>query len=384
MNATRFASHRALTETLQLNICQGRALFPAFGTFRAGVSGSGQGRTLFSGGANFGLFKASASSSYNFRLGICGPAWAGSFIVRQEAGGSTGQQLVLTREDSWSGGFFAGATLFFGVSVGVTVFCGISISCRRWSCSVSWRYCNAFSFNVGVNIDVVALMAQLADFDTNWGVPGYGQSIDMTDDGGDILNKTGWSDTINPKFTVSFNLLNLIKPVKAFNDAAGKWGTGVNLGPYFSVVFPISFRVTRFGRNLGGDWKQYTVGNRVGDNLPLTVADSGLANPGSNRARVEFQWRISTTFEIGITAGFSLLWVIGFSISVGFPIGNLIRGLRRGGYTTSTILTSTAGSSGLGAVISGLPAGDDCGCDDPMIAQTHPQFTFAELEPQSA
>jgi hypothetical protein len=394
MNATRFASHVALPG-LELNICQGRSLFIPGLTYRAGVSGSGQGRDLFRGNANFGLFKASAYAGYNFRLGICGPAWAGTFVASQEE--LNGQQyLSLQRnhsylspddKDAFAGGFFAGATLFIGLNVGIDVFCGISVKCRRWKCTTSWRYCGVGGFNVGVNVDLIAIMAMLADFDTNWGVPGYGSSIDMTDTGYGLLQKTGWSASLKPEFLVTFNLLNLIKPIKAFNDSMGRYGTGVELGPFFSITFPITFKLTHFARNSNG-LKTYSVqaSRDSNDRIPITelVNNHVLGNPGTNRAVVRIEWRISTTFQIGIIGGFRVLWAIYIGVRVGFPVGNLIPALRLGGISFATNLISNIGSTANTAAIAALPAGEDCGCEEPIVAETTPRFTFAALEAQPA
>lgn len=414
MNATRFASHRALPG-LELNICQGRALFIAGLTFRSGISGSGQGRDIFRGNANLGLFKASAYAGYNFKLGICGPGWAGSFVLSQTNQSGTvspdGDRLSLQRnhsylspdnKDAFAGGFFAGATLFVGLSMSIDVFCGVSISCRRWKCTASWRYCHAGGFNVGVNIDLIAIMAMLADFETNWGVPGYGASIDMTDSGSGILQKTGWANSLKPEFLVTFNLLNLIKPVKAFNDSMGRYGTGVTLGPFFSITFPITFKLTHFARNIGGALAHYNVTASRDDNdrIPITGGSNVLGNPGTNRAAVRIEWRISTTFQIGIVGGFTVLWAINIGVRVGFPVGNLIPALVNGGVSFATILRSNIGDTSNNAAdvnwwanngdasdaaaIAALPAGGDCGCDEPILGTNPPRFTFADLEPQPA
>ena len=416
---TRFGTHRALPG-LELNICQGRALFPSIGMARAGIAGSGQGRDLFRGGANAGLLKASANLGYSFRLGICGPGWAGSFLLQQTS--ETNIQLQNNSahlggsdtKDAFAGGFFAGAVLSVGVGIGIEVFCGISVRCRRWKCSVSVKYCNVGGFSASVNIDLISLMAQLAGFETDFSVPGYGSSIDITGDGYGIVNQGGpaWNNSIQPKFEVQVNLINLIPKVGQINQKLGRFGTGLNLGPGFAVVFPITFRISNYATNINGQFKQYRItGNRdSNDNIPMqpftpytqtyyedvrvlrqvgrwswrweTVRVErqrfigGLNNPGTGRATARVEWTIRTTFEIFIYGGFQLLWVINLGVRVGFPVGNLIPALRAGLFTQHTDLTSSIGNTGLGAVIAGLPS--DCGCNEPAIAEGTPTFQFAE------
>lgn len=392
---TFFGSHRG-APALALNMCQGKALFPRFGTYRAGVSVSGMGRTLFNGNANFGLFKASASTSYFARLGVCGPAWASGFVLTGSDLHTTNptirieenqgvMPLVGSRErDAWTGGFFAGAIASISTSVSIQVFCGVSVRCRRWSCSVRWRYCNAGGFSAGVTIDLIALFFAGAggrpprsDFTgASASIPGYQSSLNVVDEGTELLNS---SSDIKPAYTINVNLINFIPKIGQINWKLGRFGTGFEFGPFFQVDFPLRFRITHFGANVGGAWHQHAIGNRSGHTLQRTGGSSALRNPGRNRGVARVQWEVRTRFVVGIYAAFNLLWVISIGVSVGWPVSKLIPGFRGGWYRTSTDIVSQLGSTSTwNAVVAGTD-NNDCGCDDPMLADGDdaPTFVFA-------
>lgn len=395
MSKTYFGSHRAWPG-FELSICQGRALFPRWGTFRAGISSSGMSRNLFNGRANAGIFKASANLSYAIHHGICGPAWAGAFfLTTTDLAGSSPKIKIennLSRlggsdGDAFTGGFFMGTTLYVGANISVEILSGIRVRCRRWSCSISWRYSRIGSFNAGINIDLWALLFELlsakpkrSDFQgPDVGIPGKGSSIVMVDGGNGLLNDGAAS--IRPEYSVEINLINYIPVIGKINYAMSRFGTGLGLGPYFAVVFPIRFRITKFGVNQSGTFRSFDVGNRSGSDLPLTSA-GGIRNPGTNRAIARIQWNVRVNFEIGIFGSIRVLWVIGFGLRIGFSVGNLIPGFNRNLATYSVDVVSAVGNTDPRyAVLAGASDGE-CGCETPMLADAAPSFEFAStVEP---
>jgi hypothetical protein len=384
---TQFGSHRALPG-FELNICQGRAIFPGF-TFRAGLSSSGQSRDLFRGSASAGIFRASAGMSYGVHIGICGPAWATAFRV---SGNFDSNQATLDLQpvvarlggaDAWTGGFFAGASLSMGLSLGVDMYLPY-VKTKRWGIKIGFKWTGVFGVSGGVNIDLIELMLKAvsdqqrpkapekAAADTSF--PGKGSSLNIIGSGNDVLNNGG---EIVPSWTVMVNLINFIPYINTLNWQMSAYGTGLSFGPTFTVGFPIKFDMTHFAINSGGVTGRFRMqGGRPGGRLVSSNVDNTL-NPGTNQAVARIRWTLGMSFRIGVAAGVSVLWVISFGVSIDFPLANLIPFLQFGGVNFSGDLTSSVGSTDpFWGVLAG---GGDCGCGETAVAET-PRFVFGALE----
>ena len=391
-NTTQFGSHKAVPG-FELNICQGRAIFPGF-TFRAGVSSSGMSRDLFRGSASCGVFRASASMTYGVHIGICGPAWATAFRV---SGNFDTNQATLNLEptlarlggsDAWTGGFFAGASLSIGMGLGVDMYLPY-VKAKRWGIKIGFRWSTVFNVSGAVNIDLIELMLKAisdqqrpktppkAAADTTF--PGKGTSLNIIGSGNGILNNDG---EIVPSWTVFVNLINFIPYINTLNWKMSAYGTGLSFGPTLTVGFPIKFDMTHFAINSGGVTGRFAMKSGLpGGQLVSDRVDNTL-NPGTNQATARIKWQIRVSISLGVQAGISVLWVISFGVSISFPITNLIPSLQFGAVSFSTDLTSSVGSTD--PFYGVLGSGGDCGCGEETAMAETPRFVFGALEPARA
>ena len=380
----------------ELNICHGRPLFPpaapGFNALNYSVS-----KVIFNGSTSHAVFRASAGASYNFTAGLCGPAWSAAMRFTPTISGANSENLELAVQelppylgvdrDTVVAGLTYGVTLSlrFGVRVDVK---HPYVHCHRWGCSAGFHWGRVFNVNSSITIDLIKIVYAIINYQPRpetppertigTSIPGVNQGYNIADAG--ALDP---AHRLEPMYTVRVNMINLIPEVNEANWAASKYGSGIEFGPTFSIIFPTTFRVTHFALNDGSlDNVVYDVAsNRT--KTKLTGTKSTAASPfhdlPSGEAAVRVQWHMDVTLGLGLYGKVTVLWVISLGFSYTFPMDRLSPSLRIGLGTYNANLYSRIGKVNAWDAVASAPAIED----DPLAGLTPeevPTFVFAEPE----
>ena len=388
---TGFYSHRAHRGD-ELNLCHGRPLFPpahaGFNAFNYSKSG-----TFLNGSTSHALFRAHMGASYTFSAGMCGPAWAGLMIFTPKI-----EKNALTldveeppaylgvRTDAVSAGLTYGVFMTFRLGVRVDIKHPY-VHCHHWGCSAGFHWGRVFNFHHNVTFDFIAILYKIASYkprpDTppkatvGAHIPGLTESYNIVD-----VGRFDPNDDLEPKYSVRVNLINYIPYVGEFNHAASAYGSSVELGPSFSIVFPTSFRVTHFGyRKSGETQKLFTVDrNRSKEALSGTATTSNpFGTIPNGEAAVRVAWDMHVTLGLGVYGKVTLLWVLSQGFNVTFRADKLSHNLRLGAGSYHAHLFSHMGKTNAWDAVAGVSDRRT----DPLADLTPdeaPTFTFAAPE----
>lgn len=388
---TGFFSHRAHRGD-ELNLCHGRPLFPpaAAGFNALNYSKSG---TFLNGGTSHAVFRAHMGASYTFTAGMCGPAWAGLMLFTPKV---AGDDLTLDVEEPpaylGTNTDLVSAGLTYGVSLTVRMGVRVDIKhpyvhCHKWGCSAGFHWGRVFNFNHNVTIDFIAILYKIVTYKpppktppkakAGASIPGLTGSYNIVGAG-----RFDPDDTLEPKYNVKVNLINYIPDVNTFNHAASKYGSSIELGPSFAIVFPTTFRVTHFGyREEGEPQHVYTVdAERSTKRLEGKKTTSNpFGTLPNGEAAVRVAWDMHVTLGLGLYGKVTLLWVLGTGYNVTFRADRLSHNLRLGAGSYHAHLHSHLGRTDAWDAVAGITDRDVDPLAD-LAPDEAPTFTFGAPE----
>lgn len=245
-----------------VDICRGFALFPALGTFRAGVSTSAPAnRVVDISRTEVVVFAFSLGVGFQVQIGLCGPAYGHSMLVNAFYDQTSIDADI--QRDLTSAGFFFGFSIRVEITGGLEVVEGIEWAGDRWLSAPVSRWSSALDIDLAFEVDLISLIlgfivGRLGDdsrtgtrIDTaNTVLPITGQTFSLLDTVTNEVNGGQGRFTVSPRLDIPINIATLVArsspPLKAALKALEKTGSDISFGPQISIIFPIDFSVAGF------------------------------------------------------------------------------------------------------------------------------------------
>jgi len=312
-----------------LSLADGLALFPKFGTLRAGIQTTTVEHSLINKSFSAVLVRYKVASYYTTLMGVLGPAISFKFANCKVELHDVPEGGEVKCDFGPDQDVVAGMAVAFVVGAGIQLTQEIAFP-KKWYApwEISWH--QVFNLTLDVEIDFMALLVliiqvllgykghltadstnKLANF-CGYGEQNTAQSFKFFAYGDEPL---GPEETIEvtPELVIPWDLMNSFPAAKGFVEALSKIGGDVSFGPTLLVQMPVTFGVTGFTVNGSDGPQQYTL-DRYEGTTAIATGSSGFTSPVT---RFQTNVKYETGFDLGLSFFFGIglfkLFSIGFS-----------------------------------------------------------------------
>jgi hypothetical protein len=298
------------------DLALGLPLFPQIGTARAGISASARSYKLIDVSLTIAFTRLKISAYAGYGFGLCGPALAflskNVSMTRANDVNNRGQLALRFNEGLFiQAGAFVGAYATGGLTVTMQVYLP-----KPWYKLWSWSWQTAFTIDKDFQVDLLALLVKVIQYLLSKSKKGtftrdlqqklkaaqpFVTSFSLDDIGGSSTAVTRNLQAV-PEVTAPFNIVNYVPKLKAANDALGKIGGEISVGPTAHLQFPVTFNFTKFnitGGIDGGGSADYNVVNYTGRQVSATGPKFNLfETPSKVTSWVKYQTSLKLALSI--------------------------------------------------------------------------------------
>ncbi|MBU0970855.1 MAG: hypothetical protein KKC20_09425 [Proteobacteria bacterium] len=306
-----------------LSICNGFALFPKLGTFRAGYIGTDMVGTIFAvDNKNILLFRLSANAKYEVIFGLCGPAYA----TEMEVEGSTDNgKIELTVEgDEIQAGILFGLTLSFAFNFTLDTFRSKWVW-DGWHSHLSHSWSKLLNVHFNFEIDVIEFIYEcikvaLEDEKEKTvfkKVPHISNQLiaswGMYDERKNNFVSNGGEMIVTPTLNIPIDIAPMLEPVIALNLALKAFLSNLSFGPLIGIQMPVTVKMN----SVTLDDTQYSPLAFADGKVTGNTTDSTTETKPKDPSTIKVELNHSAGFDLGLGLFLNLnlvkLFNVGFS-----------------------------------------------------------------------
>lgn len=292
-----------IATSIPLNLCKGLPIWPSLGAIGIGASSAGRSGPLLDTSTQVMWYKFGVGFSYDFFMGICGPAFAVGMDLDGEADGGTLSLNV--SEDEVQAGMVAAFTF----SATTDLFL------EEYDIFQGWK--NDFNLHAGIEVDILGLFINAIIWALQNGggagdaemkpFPGYKYYFGMSGSDSGTLGHLP-NAVAEPKMHMPFNIVPQVAPLEAINVTLHALLGELAMGPTLWFGIPVSVGV----KSIDIDGVSYTNIKPSGGGR-LTGSATGSAPASPKHMKVTLSHTAGFDFGVGFYVEVSVLKLFSFN-----------------------------------------------------------------------